>query len=32
MMKLNETSVNHNAMTQLYKKHMAMFKSVIKAK
>lgn len=32
MVKMNETSINHNAMTQLYRKHMSMFKSVIKAK
>ncbi len=32
MIKMSETAVNHSAMTQLYKKHMAMFKSVIKAK
>ncbi len=28
MVRMNETQANHNTMTQLYRKHMAMFKSV----
>jgi flagellar basal-body rod protein FlgB len=28
MVKMNETQATHNVMTQLYKKHMAFFKSV----
>jgi flagellar basal-body rod protein FlgB len=31
MLKMNETQTNHAAMTQLYKKHMALFKTVIRS-
>jgi flagellar basal-body rod protein FlgB len=31
MLRMNETQANHSAMTSLYKKHIAMFKSVIRS-
>ena len=30
MVRMNETQVDHGTMTQLYRKHMAMFKTVIR--
>lgn len=31
MLRMNETQVNHLTMTQLYKKHVGMFKSVLRS-
>ena len=31
MLRMNETQANHSTMTQLYKKHVAMFKTVIRS-
>lgn len=31
MLRMNETQASHSAMTQLYKKHVGMFKSVIRS-
>ena len=31
MMKMNETQANHSAMTQLYRKHLGLFKMVVRS-